>query len=70
MIHKIFGRVRYRHKNARKTSFGRRGNVWPPWSFKKNMNASEASEHPPRSGVKLSKRLGVNGNIGCKDKNF
>ena len=33
--------------------------------FKKNLNASKPSEHPP-SGGKMSKGLG--GNIGCKDK--
>ena len=34
--------------------------------FKKYLNASERSEHPP-PGAKLSKGLG--GNIGCRDKN-
>ena len=34
--------------------------------FKKNLNASEPSEHPA-PGEKLSKGLG--GNIGCRDKN-
>ena len=33
--------------------------------FKKNLNASKPSEHPP-SGEKMSKGLG--GNIGCRDK--
>ena len=33
--------------------------------FKKNLNASKPSEHPP-SGGKMSKGLGVN--IGCRDK--
>ena len=32
--------------------------------FKKNLNASKPSEHPP-SGGKMSKGLG--GNIGCRD---
>ena len=35
--------------------------------FKKNLNASKPSEHPP-SGEKMSKGLG--GNIGCRDKGF
>ena len=33
--------------------------------FKKNLNASKPSEHPPSEG-KMSKGLG--GNIGCRDK--
>ena len=33
--------------------------------FKKNLNASKPSEHPP-SGEKMSEGLG--GNIGCRDK--
>ena len=34
--------------------------------FKKNLNASKSSEHPPL-GEKLSKKIG--GNIGCRDRN-
>ena len=33
--------------------------------FKKNLNASKPSEHPP-SGEKMSE--GSRGNIGCRDK--
>ena len=35
------------------------------WLFKKSLNASKPSEHPP-SGEKMSKGLG--GNVGCRDK--
>ena len=35
--------------------------------FKKNLNASKPSEHPP-SGEKMSKVLG--GNIGCRRQNL
>ena len=35
--------------------------------FKKTLNASKPSEHPP-SGEKMSKGLG--GNIGSRDKTF
>ena len=40
-------------------------------SLKKNMKASKPinSEQTPNQGEKLYKRLGVNRNIGCKDKN-
>ena len=37
-----------------------------PFVFKKNLNASRSSEHPPVRGEKMSKHLG--GTIGCKDK--
>ena len=39
---------------------------WHTTMFKKNLNASKPSEHPP-SGEKLSKYLREN--IGCRDKN-
>ena len=42
--------------------------VMPHILFKKNLNASKPSDHPP-SGEKMSKGL-VGGNIGCRDKTY